>query len=149
MKVRPLEPRDRTAWAAMRAALWPNQDGDLLAHQTLLHFSGAKLAEAVFVSEDVDGSTCGFLELSVRASAEGCSASPVPFVEGWYVSPIARHKGAGRALMSAAEHWAIMRNFTEIASNTQVEDAQSQGAHAALGYEEVERVVTFRKSLRV
>ena len=51
--------------------------------------------------------------------------------------------------MSAAEHWAIMRNFSEIASNTQVEDAQSQGAHAALGYEEVERVVTFRKSLRV
>jgi aminoglycoside 6'-N-acetyltransferase I len=149
MKIRSVEPRDRQAWAAMRAELWPNQDSDLLAHQTLLHFSGAKLAEAVFISEDVDGSACGFLELGVRTSAEGCSASPVPFVEGWYVSPIARHKGAGRALMSAAEHWAIMRNFTEIASNTQVEDAQSQGAHAALGYEEVERVVTFRKSLRV
>jgi aminoglycoside 6'-N-acetyltransferase I len=133
----------------MRAELWPDQDPDLLAHQTLLHFSGAKLAEAIFVAEDVDARTCGFLELSVRAYAEGCSASPVPFIEAWFVAPHARHKGAGRLLAEAAEHWAIVRNFTEIASDTQLDNAQSQGAHAALGYEEVERLVSYRKSLRV
>lgn len=149
MKVRFVEPRDRQAWAAMRAELWPDQDPDLLAHQTLLHFSGAKLAEAIFVAEDVDARTCGFLELSVRAYAEGCSASPVPFIEAWFVAPHARHKGAGRLLAEAAEHWAIVRNFTEIASDTQLDNAQSQGAHAALGYEEVERLVSYRKSLRV
>lgn len=149
MKVRFIESRDRQAWAAMRAAFWPDRDPDLLGHQTLLHFGGAKLAEAVFVSEDVDGDTCGFLELSVRAYAEGCAASPVPFVEAWYVAPGARHKGAGRSLMSAAEHWAIIRNFKEIASDTHIDNSQAQAAHAALGYEEVDRVVTFRKSLRV
>jgi aminoglycoside 6'-N-acetyltransferase I len=51
--------------------------------------------------------------------------------------------------VEAAEHWALIRNFSEIASDTQLDNAQSQGAHAALGYEEVERLVTFRKSLRV
>ena len=149
MKVRALETRDRQAWAAMRADLWPDTDPDLLGHETLMHFSGKKLAEAIFVAEDVDDSVCGFLELSLRPYAEGCATSPVPFVEGWYVAPVARHKGAGRALMSAAEHWSLIRNFTEIASDTQIDNSQSQGAHAALGYEEVERLVTFRKSLRV
>lgn len=148
MKVRPLEARDRSAWAAMRAALWPDEDPDRLGHETLMHFSGVPLAEAVFICEDVDDTACGFLELNLRPYAEGCLSSPVPFIEGWYVSPGARHKGAGRALMSAAEHWSIIRNFTEIASDTQIDNAQSQGAHAALGYEEVERLVAFRKPLR-
>lgn len=149
MKVRALETRDRQAWATMRAALWADQDSDLLGHETLMHFSGAKLAEAVFVAEDVDGSICGFLELNLRPYAEGCATSPVPFIEGWYVSPGSRYKGAGRALVSAAEHWALLRNFTEMASDTQIDNSQSQAAHTALGYEEVERRVAFRKSLRV
>lgn len=149
MKIRFLETRDRSAWAAMRAALWPDVDPDLLGHQTIMHFSGAKAAEAIFVAEATDGDTCGFLELSLRPYAEGCNTTPVPFVEAWYVSPGARHKGAGRALMSAAEHWALIRNFTEIASDTHIENSQGQAAHAALGFEEVERLVTFRKSLRV
>lgn len=149
MKVRDLEARDRQAWAAMRAALWPDEDADLLGHETLMHFSGAKLAEAIFVCEDTDDSVCGFLELGLRPYAEGCASSPVPFIEAWYVSPGARHKGAGRALVSAAENWALIRNFTEIASDTEIDNSQGQGAHAALGYEEVERLVTYRKPLRV
>lgn len=149
MKVRPLEARDRQAWAAMRAILWPEEDADFLGHETLMHFSGRPVCEAVFICESVDGEACGFLELGLRAYAEGCASSPVPFIEGWFVSPVARHKGAGRALVSAAEHWALLRNFTEIASDTELSNSQSQGAHAALGYEEVERLVTFRKSLRV
>ena len=149
MLVRQLEARDRQAWTAMRAELWPDEDADLLGHQTLMHFGGSPVAEAIFVCEDNSGATCGFLELGLRPYAEGCASSPVPFIEGWYVSPGARHKGAGRALVSAAENWALIRNFTEIASDTQLDNSQSQGAHAALGYEEVERLVTFRKSLRV
>lgn len=149
MKTRLLEPRDRQSWAAMRAALWPDEEADALAHATLMHFSGRPLAEAVFICEDNSGAMCGFLELGLRPYAEGCASSPVPFIEGWYVAPVARHKGAGRALVSAAESWALLRNFTEIASDTQIDNSQSQGAHAALGYEEVERLVTFRKSLRV
>lgn len=149
MKVRALEARDRPAWAAMRAALWPDADADRLAHETLMHVSGNPLAEAVFIAEGHDGAVCGFLELSLRTYAEGCASSPVPFIEAWYVAPSARRKGAGRALVRAAENWALMRNFTEIASDTELDNSQSQAAHAALGYEEVERIVTFRKPLRI
>ena len=149
MRVRLLETRDRHAWAQMRAALWPDEDADLLGHETLMHFSGTPLAEAVFVCQDKDEALCGFLELSLRPYAEGCASKPVPFIEGWYVTPAARMKGAGRALVAAAENWALVRNFTEIASDTELHNAQSQAAHEALGYEEVERLVSFRKSLRV
>ncbi|MEZ5956299.1 MAG: GNAT family N-acetyltransferase [Hyphomonadaceae bacterium] len=149
MKTRLLEPRDRQAWAAMRAELWPTEDADFLGHETLMHFSGTPVAEVVFVCEAANGDACGFLELDLRPYAEGCTSRPVPFIEGWFVTPGERHKGAGRALVVAAENWAILRNFKEIASDTEIGNAQSQGAHAALGYEEVERVVTFRKSLRV
>lgn len=148
MKVRAIEVRDRQAWAAMRAELWPGEDADRLGHETLMHFSGTKLAEAVFVAEDLGGSTCGFLELNLRPYAEGCDSSPVPFIEAWYVSPGARHKGAGRGLMAAAEHWALIRNFTEIASDTMLDNSQGQAAHSALGFEEAERLVAFRKSLK-
>lgn len=133
----------------MRAALWTEEDPDHLAHETLMHLSGALLAEAIFICEDETGDACGFLELRLRPYAEGCESSPVPFIEAWYVSPGARHKGAGRALTQAAENWATLRNFTEIASDTQLDNAQSQAAHSALGYEEVERLVAFRKTLRV
>jgi aminoglycoside 6'-N-acetyltransferase I len=147
MKVRLIEPRDRQAWAEMRAALWPDADRDELAHETLAHFSGKPLADAVFLCEGVDSAACGFLELRLRAYAEGCLSSPVPFVEAWYVAASARHRGAGRALMQAAENWALVRNFSEIASDTTIDNAQSQEAHAALGYEEIVRLVAFRKRL--
>ena len=149
MRVRLLEARDRSAWAQMRAALWPDEDADLLGHETLMHFSGTPLGEAVFVCEDKDDALCGFLELRLRPYAEGCASSPVPFIEGWYVAPAARLKGAGRALVAAAENWALVRNFNEIASDTQLDNTRSQAAHEALGYEEVDRLVVFRKSLRV
>ncbi|MGE0293151.1 MAG: GNAT family N-acetyltransferase [Hyphomonadaceae bacterium] len=148
MKIRLLQSRDRQTWAQMRAALWPEEDADQLAHETLLHFSGKPAAEAVFVCEDKHGALCGFLELSLRSHAEGCASSPTPFIEAWYVHAGARMKGAGRALVQAAEHWALLRNFSEIASDTDAANAAGQAAHAALGYGEVVRLVAFRKPLR-
>jgi aminoglycoside 6'-N-acetyltransferase I len=41
-----------------------------------------------------------------------------------------------------------LRNFTEIGSDTELDNAQSQAAHAALGFDEVVRLVAFRKPLR-
>jgi hypothetical protein len=52
------------------------------------------------------------------------------------------------ALMGAAEDHARAAGFAEIASDADVANADSLAAHHALGYEEVERVVCFRRSLR-
>jgi aminoglycoside 6'-N-acetyltransferase I len=147
--MRPIELRDRQPWAEMRVALWPEEEADELAHETIGHFGGREIGAAVFVAEVAGGRLVGFLELGLRPYAEGCRASPIPFIEGWYVAAEARHQGVGRRLVEAAEDWARLRGFTEIASDTQLDNGVSQAAHAALGYEEAERIVCFRKSLKV
>ena len=149
MKLRALELRDRRAWADMRAALWPEADAGELAHETVKHFAGVKAADEVWVSEEITGRLLGFLELSLRAYAEGCASSPVPYIEGWYVTAEARHLGVGRALVEAAENWARLRGYTEIASDALLQNDVSHAAHRSLGFDEVERIVCYRKSLGV
>jgi aminoglycoside 6'-N-acetyltransferase I len=149
VRVRPLELRDRRAWADIRAALWPEEDAAELAHETVKHFAGARAAEEIFVAEDVGGRLLGFLELSLRPYAEGCASSPVPFVEAWYVAAEARHQGVGRGLIEAAENWARLRGFTELGSDALIDNDASHAAHQALGFDETARIVCYRKSLGV
>ena len=52
----------------------------------------------VLFAEDGDARPTGFVELSLRAYAEGCQSDNVAYVEGWYVVPEARGSGVGRAL---------------------------------------------------
>lgn len=149
MRIRPLELRDRASWAEMRAALWPEADPGELAHETVRHFAGVKAADEVFIAEDVNVHLLGFIEMTLRPYADGCVSSPVPYVEGWYVTVQARHTGVGRALINALENWARLRGFTEIGSDALLQNDISHAAHQALGFEEVERIVCYRKSLAV
>ncbi len=148
MTIRPVEARDADAWAAMRVLLWPEvEPGDLL-RETREFVTGVALpaVAAAFIAED-EG-LLGFIEIAVRAFSDGCDSMPVPHVEGWYVEPRARGRGAGRGLMRAAESWARSRGFSELASDTEVHNDASQRAHEACGFEEVDRLVKFRKVLR-
>lgn len=101
----------------------------------------------VFVADDA-GTVVGFIEVGIRTPADGCQNSPAPFVEGWYVQPDRRRGGIGRALMLAAEEWSRAQGYTELGSNTEDYNRLSRDAHAALGFEEVETLVMFRKPLR-
>ena len=58
-----------------------------------------------------------------------------------------RRRTLGTRLVQAAEAWARRHGLKEIASDTQIENAVSIKAHTRLGYEEVERLVCFRKAL--
>ncbi len=93
------------------------------------------------------GCALGFVELSLRNYAEGCASSPVPYVEGLYVAESTRRRNVGRLLMSAAGDWAKASGFTEMASDTQIENEVSLGAHHAYGFTEVERIACLRKAL--
>ena len=58
-----------------------------------------------------------------------------------------RGQGIGRALMDAAESHARAAGRHEIASDAELDNAGGIAAHGAMGFEEVERTVCFRKSL--
>ena|SRR5580765_2836411 len=145
MKIRTIVESDRSDWVRLRDALWP---GSLWDHdvETRKYFESGLDLPVVFVA-DVDGRLVGFLELDVRKYAPGCASSPVPFIEGWYVEPAMRGRNIGRALVEAAEAHARASGYIEIASDAELENADGINAHLALGYEEVERVVCFRRSL--
>lgn len=144
--VRAILESDRADWVRLRDALWPgslaDHDGD-----TRRYFDDRAKEPVVFVAE-VDGRVVGFLELDFRKYAPGCASSPVPFIEGWYVEPALQRRGIGRALVGAAEAHARAAGYEEIASDVELHNALGLAAHGALGYQEVERAVYFRRSLR-
>jgi aminoglycoside 6'-N-acetyltransferase I len=144
MTIREILERDRGDWVRLREALWPGSLSDHDA-ETKKYFEQPHSA-TIFVAE-TDGRLVGFLELDYRPYAPACRSSPVPFIEGWYVEPAMRGQGIGRALVEAAEAHAHAAGHHEIASDTELENANSIAAHGALGYEEAERIVCFRKSL--
>ena len=101
----------------------------------------------VFIAERPDGSVCGYVEAGARSIADGCSTSPVGYIEAWYVDPDVRREGYGRALLEAAESWAIDRGYREMASDALLENDVSHEAHKRSGYVEVDRQITYRKQL--
>lgn len=150
MKIRPATKADAEAWLAMRAALWPDANVDELRLEVGRYFVARGeplLPRCVFVAED-HGTIVGMLELSLRPYADGCDSSPVPFVEAWYVAPDTRRSGVGGALVRAAEQWALEHGYAEMASDALLENIESEHAHKAVGFEEVERAIRFRKTLR-
>jgi aminoglycoside 6'-N-acetyltransferase I len=143
--IREIVESDRDHWVRLRDALWPGSLSDHDA-ETRAYFEKRPKAPIIFVAA-ADGRLVGFLELDYRKYAPRCSSSPVPFIEGWYVEPALQGKGIGRALVEAAEAHARAAGHHEIASDAELENTDSIAAHLALGYEEVERTVCFRRSL--
>jgi aminoglycoside 6'-N-acetyltransferase I len=149
IEVRHVTPEDRTAWLRMRSDLWP--EGSTAEHESEIDaFFAGRLREplAVLFAVDDAGGAVGFAELSIRPYAEGCQTDRVAYLEGWYVVPEARRSGVGRALIRAAEAWAVERGCPEVASDALIDNDVSADAHRALGFEEVERIRCFWKALR-
>lgn len=146
VNVRAATPSDAQSLAAMCVALWPNSTLDECL-DSIENRTPRALPLAYLVAED-GGDLVGFVELSVRPYADGCDPSRgVGYLEGWYVHPAHRRRGIGALLVRAAEDWARAQGCTEFASGALLENEVSHRAHAALGFEEVERAVHFRKGL--
>jgi aminoglycoside 6'-N-acetyltransferase I len=140
-RVRPYTPTDRADYQRLRLALWPDcEDADIDDWM-------ARDDAATFLAIRPDGTPCGFVEVGARSHAEACLSSPVGFIEGWYVAPDVRSQGVGRALLDAAEAWARARGYNEMASDAELDNDEGHEAHRHCGYEEVGRVVQFRKLL--
>jgi aminoglycoside 6'-N-acetyltransferase I len=130
----------------MRQALWPECAHD--EHVAEIDETLAAEGQACLVAESMTGELLGFAEVALRPFAVGCKSGPVGCLDGWYVRPHDRRQGIGRALVAAAEDWALSEGCIEMASDALLENSISQSAHRALGYEEAGQLVCFRKLLR-
>jgi len=139
---------DAASWHRMRCALWP--EGSEAEHREEIEgFLAGELSMplAVLIASDESGQAVGFAELSIRPYAEDCVTGRVAFLEGWYVAPEFRRRGIARALVEAAEQWAIEQGCTEFASDALVDNEISAIAHAKCGFKEVAVIRCFKKNL--
>lgn len=136
---------DRADWIQLRYELWPHCPVD--RHD--LEIEQLLKSDGIVAVAEVDGSLVGFAEISIRHDhVEGTRASPVPYLEGWFVKPAHRSLGIGRGLMDFVEQWAIARGFDEIASDAELDNDHGITLHGKLGFTEVGRTVHFVKPLR-
>src|SRR6266516_3511968 len=145
MKIRAYRDDDWSEWLRMSVALFPEYSADELG-RGMREFRARSDAD-VFVAERENGSLAGYVEVGSRSYADGCDTSPVGYVEAWYIDPDVRRSGYGRALLAAAEAWARAHGYREMASDASLDNDVSHAAHYRAGYEEVDRVVQFRKDL--
>lgn len=131
----------------LRQALWP--DGSRAEHLSEMSFFIASPDRfAQFVAYSRRGEAVGFVEASVRTDyVNGARSSPVAFLEGLHVVPEARRKGIATSLVSAVCQWAKSVGCEELASDALLKNETSHAVHRALGFEETERVVFFRRAL--
>jgi aminoglycoside 6'-N-acetyltransferase I len=152
LKIRPVDKGDKAEWLRMRMALWPDADpGEERAViqqflSTTPHVSIPSL-DAAYVCERPGGGLCGLVEVSIRPYVDGCQTNGVGYLEAWYVDPDFRGRGIGRSLVGAAEDWARSQGCQEMASDTDLDNLDSQAAHHRLGYTETGRIVQFSKVL--
>jgi aminoglycoside 6'-N-acetyltransferase I len=125
--------------------LWPHASADEHSHEIARLLSDPQ-RYAVFLAVSSTNEALGFAEAAVRHDyVNGCDTSPVLFLEGIYVVRDARRQGIARALCEAIERWGAEHACAEFASDCQIDNVSSQALHRALGFEETERVVFFRK----
>jgi aminoglycoside 6'-N-acetyltransferase I len=145
--VRPLTAADRTGWLAMRAALYGEPTPGVRAAEfsAEIDMMLARDGWAAFAAEAPNGTLVGLIELFERNSAQGCTTSPVAYVEGLWVAEGWRRAGLARRLVDAGIAWARAHGRTEMASDVRLTNLLSQAVHERLGFEETERLVTYRR----
>ena len=135
-------------WLELRQSLWPHCSAEEHLRETS-SFLAAPQRYAQYVAYTSDDRPIGFAEASLRTEyVVGTNSSPVAFLEGIYVVPEFRGKGIGAELVAVVSAWASGAGCSELASDALLENQNSHAFHRALGFEETERVVFFRKALR-
>jgi aminoglycoside 6'-N-acetyltransferase I len=148
MRIIPATSDHLDQWAALRIKLWDlDTVEDHRKEANALYLTGNS-DRIAFVALDAADAVNAFAEATLRRDyVEGCDTSPVVFLEGIYVDRQARKTGVAKALVDAVADWGRGKGSTEYASNALLDNFDSHAFHAAIGFEETERVVFFRKAL--
>lgn len=137
---------EEPGWLQLRMALWPDDPANHLQEMQELCEQPGRYAQ--FIACAASSEPQGLVEVAVRTDyVNGTDSSPVGFLEGLYVDPVFRKQGIAGLLVQAAAQWAREKGCKEMASDAALENTASHAMHLALGFQETERVVYFRKQL--
>ena len=96
----------------------------------------------------VEEKPIGFAQCQLRHDyVEGTDISPVGYLEGIFIREEFQHKGYAKELLRECEKWAKGKGCSEFASDCELENAGSLSFHLAMGFEEANRIICFRKDI--
>lgn len=96
----------------------------------------------------VDGKAVGFAQCQLRTDyVEGTDSSPVGYLEGIFVEKECRKLGYAKELLKECENWAKEKRCTEFASDCELVNEESLLFHIAMGFEEANRIICFKKGI--
>jgi aminoglycoside 6'-N-acetyltransferase I len=137
---------DFREWLDLALKLWPDYTVEEMQGDLVKILQSPR--EEQFLVRDSDGKAIAFMNLSLRYEyVPGASQSPVAFVEGIYVQDEYQNQGIGTYLIRYAEQWALAQGCTQLASDALLENTGSYQFHTKVGFQEVEKVVSFIKQL--
>ena len=145
IKIERAQPADIPTIAKLASILYREEDENLLmqeftAFQTSQH-------DALFIAKHAR-EIIGFVHLALRFEyVEGADTSPVGYVEGIYIVPAFRQQKVARQLLEQGGAWAKQKGCTQLASDAELENTVSQAFHEQVGFEEVNRGVSYIKTL--
>ncbi|MBD2701681.1 GNAT family N-acetyltransferase [Spirosoma sp. BT702] len=146
MRITKINEPDFKDWQQMALALWPDTTEAEMAEVLNEIYQSPK--QEAFIVRDNQGVAIGFMNLSLRVDyVPGASQTPVAFLEGIYVAPVSQQQGVGRALIRQAEEWAREQGSKELASDVLLDNTLGEAFHKGVGFEEVERTISFIKPI--
>lgn len=147
MSILPVTESDIKDWCTLALELW-SDEGSFEEMREILVKIFQSPRETGFIVRSDDGTAIGFMNLSLRSEyVHGADHYPVGYLEGVYVKKEFQRQGIGKKLICTAEAWARERGCTEIASDALLGNTDSYQFHTKIGFQEVERIVTFVKTI--
>lgn len=137
---------DLNDWLEMALALWPYESkSDMLSlFDTLM----ASENDRMLIARTDEGTAAGFANVSIRKEyVEGSNSSPVGYIEGIYVKSEFRKQGIAKKFVELTEVWSRERGCTEMGSDTEIENTESQNFHRRIGFSGESHIVHFIKKI--
>lgn len=136
---------DIAHWLEMRSQLWPPDADDDFAAE--VRYIIEVPDQTAFVAL-VDSNYAGFVEISIRAYADGCKTNNVGYLEGIFVNPEFRRQGISRLLVAECIKWFEKQGCTEMASDAEIDNEISIKMHEALGFQSLKPIIQFTRVLK-
>ena len=129
----------------MAVQMWDSHSIDELEKEFLETLNDEKAAFFIKYANDLP---VGFAQCGLRTDyVKGTESSPVGYLEGVFIEADYRKSGYAKELLLACQQWAKNMGCTEFASDCELDNAGSLKFHMAMGFDEVNRIICFKKRI--